>query len=317
MAKRIFKDERHQALFEKQGFIILPFLTTEEVARLDKVFDTLHPRIHEAGFFSGSYSSDIAYKKKASEEIVQVFSRAYRELFVHYTPFGGAFLYKVPGANSELSAHQDWTIVDETENVALNCWVPLCDVTRHNGALSILPGSHYDNFNVIRAPTLPFFFSGNDDLVLQELLPMEVQAGTAVILNQSVIHYSPPNNGDKIRKAITAGIKSEGAQMYFHYKMPDKEELEVFAMEDDFLISFKDFTTDIGKRPYLGKSMGHKPYQLPQPGREELFALLSAMKRKAGFEMLSKSTSGNQGAPAQAQAPSPSIFKKFLQKIFA
>jgi len=290
MAKRIFKHKEHQNLFDKQGFIVLPFLHPDEITRLDELFDELHPNLAESGFVSGSYSSDLHYKQKASAEIVNVFTRAYLELFIDYTPFGGAFLYKMPGENSELAAHQDWTIVDEKEHVALNCWVPLCDVTKENGALSILPGSHSENLQVIRAPTLPFFFSGNDDAVMQELIPMEVKAGTAVILNQSVIHYSPPNRSNSIRKAITAGVKSAGAQMVFHYKVPDKNELEVFEMEDDFLIRFNDFARDISQRPYLGKSISTKRYQLPQPERKELLSLIRQMKRKAGF-----STSSTNG----------------------
>lgn len=291
MSKRIFKSDEYQNLFERQGFIVLPFLSAAEVEKLDKLFDELHPNITAGGFFSGSYSSDMDYKKKASEEIVKVFNRAYSELFINYTPFGAAFLYKVPGANSELAAHQDWTIVDENENVALNCWVPLCDVKMENGPIMILPGSHFDNFNVVRAPTLPFFFSGNDDMVVKELIPMEVKAGTAVILNQSVIHYSPPNNSNTIRKAITAGIKSAGAQMYFHYKVPGKDELEVFEMPDDFLISFKDFANDIGNRPYLGKSTGTIPYRFPLQTKEQLVVLLRDMKQAAGYESMADSNS--------------------------
>jgi hypothetical protein len=285
MSKRIFKKDEHQLLFEKQGFIVLPFITEDEIKELNQMFDVLHPILNEGGFFSGSYSSDFEYKKKASDAIVKVFERAYQELFINYSPFGAAFLYKVPGQNSELAAHQDWTIVDESKHVALNCWVPLCDVTKENGALSILPGSHYDNYNIVRAPTLPFFFSGNDEIVINELIAMEVKAGTAVILNQSVIHYSPPNRSESIRKAITAGIKSEGAQMYFHYKVPDKDELEVFEMDDDFLISFKDFGNDIGKRPYLGKSIGFIPFIMPQLAGFDLYERLQNMKRGAGFEM--------------------------------
>ena len=320
MAKRIFKSDEHQRLFEQQGFIVLPFITEQEVLQLDKLFDELHPSLNESGFFSGSYSSDIEYKKKASEAIVKVFNRAYQELFINYTPFGAAFLYKVPGANSELAAHQDWTIVDEQKNVALNCWVPLCDVTIENGPIMILPGSHYDNLNVVRAPTLPFFFSGEDEMVVKELEPMEVKAGTAVILNQSVIHYSPQNKSNKIRKAITAGIKSEDAQMYFHYKMPDKDELEVFKMDDDFLISFKDFMNDIGKRPYLGKSIGFIPYKLPQLFGEALYEKLKEMKTKAGFEM--KTVYSNQPATEenssnQKPEAEPSFVQKIWNKLFA
>lgn len=285
MSKRIFRSAAHQELFDRQGFIVLPFVNTAEVAQLNSLFDTLHPDIGQSGFFSGSYSADFEYKKKASDEIVKVFSRAYEDLFTDYTPFGGAFLYKVPGANSALAAHQDWTIVDEQEHVALNCWVPLQDITADNGPIMILPGSQYDNFNVVRAPTLPFFFSGNEDVIHPELIPMIVPAGTAVILNQSVIHYSPDNKSAEVRRAITAGVKSAGARMKFHYRIPGRDALEVFDMEDDFLISFRDFARDIGQRPYLGTYQGEIPYTMPQPDRERLREMISDMKTRAGYSM--------------------------------
>ncbi len=285
MSKRIFLDADHQAIFDKQGFIVLPFLNQEEVNELDLLFDKLHPNVSTSGFFSGTYSSDNAYKENASKEIVRIFDRAYKSIFTNYTPFGGTFLYKVPGENSSLAVHQDWTIVDEAKNVAVNCWVPLCDVTLENGPIMVLPGSQYDVFEVIRAPTLPFFFTGGDDMVMNELIPIEVKAGTAVLLNQSVIHYSPPNNSKKIRKAITAGVKSAGAQMYFHYKIPDKDELEIFRVKDSFFLQFKDFINDIGKRPYWGESIGIVPYKLPQLSGEKLYDLLKQMKMAAGYEM--------------------------------
>jgi hypothetical protein len=114
---------------------------------------------------------------------------------------------------------------------------------------------------------------------------MEVKAGTAVILNQSVIHYSPANTSTKIRKAITAGVKSEGAQMYFHYKAPGSELLEVFEVPDNFFLTFKDFIADMGKRPYWGKSIGFMPDKLPRLRGEALVQKLHEMKTKAGFEV--------------------------------
>jgi ectoine hydroxylase-related dioxygenase (phytanoyl-CoA dioxygenase family) len=114
---------------------------------------------------------------------------------------------------------------------------------------------------------------------------MEVKAGTAVILNQSVIHYSPDNRSSSVRKAITAGIKSAGAQMYFHYKEPDREELEVREMDDDFLIRFENFAESIMQRPIQGRAIGHIPYVPPVMEREKLKATLREMKEGAGFEM--------------------------------
>jgi hypothetical protein len=309
MRTRIFNNIEHQVLFEKQGYIVLPFLSQDEVQVLCNFFDELHPYIGESGFFSGTYNNDNDYKDKASAEIVSVFTRAYEELFTNYTPFGGSFLYKVPGESSELAIHQDWTIVDESQFVALNCWVPLCDVTMENGPIMVVPGSQYDNFNVIRCPTLPFFFSGEDAFMIKEVIPMEVPAGTAVILNQSVVHYSPPNKSNKVRKAITAGIKTKDAPMQFHYKVPDKDELEVFQMPENFFLRFDNFIHDIGQRPYLGESRGVIPYKLPRLEGKELYDKVKLMKERAGHKMATDYHGSRR--PADRSLFSK-VWKKFL-----
>lgn len=305
MSKRIFKSKEHQEIFNRQGFITLPFLNVEELKFLNDTFDELHPSLNQEGFFSGSYSNDMNYKKKVSDVIVKTFHRAYEKYFTNYQPFGGAFLFKVPGENSDLAIHQDWTIVDEEENVALNCWVPLQDIDETNGALHIVPGSHYDKYKSLRSPTLPFFFSGNDQDVEAAAIPMYVKAGEAVILNQSVIHGSAPNHSNQIRKAITAGVKSKGAQMYFHYKVPDKDELEVFKMDDSFLISFKNFFEDIRKRPYLGESVGLKPYSNPILEQSNLRATIERLTAEAGYPYT---------YPKEEKA---GVFQRILQKIFS
>lgn len=285
MSKQIFKDDAMQARFNRQGFLVVPLISDTEVKQLNDLFDLLHPNLPSEGFVSGSYSQDIDYKRKASEEIVKILSPHYERLFVNYQPFGAAFLFKMPTANSDLAIHQDWTIVDEDKYVALNCWFPLTDVNETNGALHIVPGTHYDALPTLRAPTLPFFFSGDDDVVVAESIPMCVKAGEAVILNQSVIHYSPANRSSQIRKAITAGVKSKGAPMVFHYKdaAQNEDTVEVFSMPEDFLISFQNFATDIFERPKMGESKGWKAYQPAKFSREELKQKLVEMKKAAGF----------------------------------
>lgn len=315
MGIRIFKDDEHQTLFDKQGFIVLPFLTDDEVKNLDAFFDELHPELHQQGFFSGSYSADFDYKKKASDGIVDVFAKHYEKLFVDYAPFGAAFLCKMPGKNSSLAAHQDWTIVNEEEAVALNCWVPLCDITMENGPIMILPGTQYANSKALRAPTVPFFFSGNEDIIHSQLEPMIVKAGTVVILNQSVIHFSPDNTTGAIRKAITAGVKSAGAQMVFHYKVPDKNELEIFEEDDDFLISFDNFFEDIFQRPKNGKSVGFKPYELPAYNKQELIVAISKMKQQAGFEIKPFPVEERLEKPENIETENVSFFKKIARLI--
>lgn len=283
----IFKDSSIQALFEKQGFVVIPsFLNQEEVNHMDKLFDELHPDLPENGFFAGVYSSDFEYKKRVSEEVKVVYNRAYESTFVNYTSFGGAFLHKVSAPDSDLFVHQDWTVVEEDKHVALNIWVPLCDITPDNGPLMVLPGSQYDAFNVLRAPTMRFFFDNDSKAVIDQLEPLLVKAGDAVVLNQSLVHYSPPNISGKIRKAITAGLKTKDAQMIFHFKDPKSTDntIEKFEMDDDFFIHFENFFEDIYKRPTVGKSIGIINYSVPMLLGNELNELIRKMKKDAGFE---------------------------------
>jgi hypothetical protein len=292
-APDIFKDIAKQKTLEQQGFVVIPnFLNTEEINLMDQTFEKLHKELPSSGFFAGSYSSDFEYKKKVSEEIKVVYNRAYETHFKDYTPFGGAYLFKMPSPDSDLFIHQDWTVVDESKDIALNIWVPLCDISMENGPLMVLPGSHYDNFPTLRAPTMRYFFDQDYERAIRQLEPILVKAGTAVVLNQSLVHYSPPNRSGKIRKAITAGIKTKDAQMIFHFKDPNKDEnvLEKFEMDDDFFIHFENFFEDIYKRPAVGKSVGFIDYTPPSLIGKELEKTLKEMKTSAGFSYIPEET---------------------------
>ena len=281
MVPAIFKDNTLQAKFDNQGFVVVPFLEEKDVKLLNNIFDELHPAVNsQGGFVSGSYSNDLEYKKQASDRITQVFSKNYDRLFENYQTFGAAFLYKVPSAGSELGAHQDWTIVDEEKFVALNCWVPLTDINEVNGALHVLPRSQYSKYNTLRAPTIPFFFSGNESEVIKRSMPFYVKAGEAVILNQSVIHYSPPNKSSEVRKAITAGIKTKGAPMIFHYKNPE-DKIEKFEMPEDFLIRFENFATSIFESPKLGRKISSTDFKNPVLSQENLINTLNKLASKS------------------------------------
>ncbi|MBL4586934.1 MAG: phytanoyl-CoA dioxygenase family protein, partial [Flavobacteriales bacterium] len=273
----IFQDTALQKQFDEQGFVKIPFLSEAQIKEMDVLFDKLHPELPKEGFIAGSYSSDMAYKQQVSDTIKRVFAISYERVFKNYTVFGGSYLFKMPSENSDLVLHQDWTIVDEEKYVAINCWVPLCDTNVNNGTLMVLPGAHYPNFPVHRAPTLDFFFNGNDDLVRKKLIPMNAKAGEAVILNQSLVHYSPPNLSGKIRKAITSGIKTKDAPMQFFYydRAAKKPELDVYDMDENFLIMFDDFGKDIFLPPVNGKKVKTIAYELPQPNEQEMKKLMA------------------------------------------
>ena len=282
MAPSIFKDPVLQDKFDKQGFVVAKFLDEAEVIQLDNLFDEIHPVLpDDRGFVSDSYSNDFNFKKNASDRIVAILAKHFERLFINYQPFGASFVYKMPSKNNELGVHQDWTIVDEEKFVALNCWIPLIDVNKENGALHVLPGSQYSKIASVRSPTIPFFFTGSEKDVINSCVPVYVNAGEVIILNQSVIHYSTPNYSDRIRKAITAGVKTKGAPMIFHYKSPEGK-LEKFEMPEDFLLRFENFATSIFEKP-KGKLFATEKFEDPILGKEVLTKELKKLKKDAGF----------------------------------
>jgi ectoine hydroxylase-related dioxygenase (phytanoyl-CoA dioxygenase family) len=300
----IFVNTDLQRQFDEDGFVQLPLLLAEDVKLLRELYFQYFPESPQA-FHSSSYLPDFPRKKEMSNAIVDIFRPRLDAIFQNFFYFGSAFLTKNTGKNSLMPMHQDWTIVDEQRFVAVNIWTPLQDADAKNGGLQVLRGSHR-YLPVLRCPTIPFFFEDVKAEMAENLTQLTVKAGQAVILNQALIHASPPNMSDQMRLAITTGIKTANAPMRFHYQAA-ADELEVFAMDDDFLLRFEEFHKDIYERPKFGESLGKVPFVQEQIGREALIEMI----RKSGRR--SSDLSGSRllsGVSAEVKKQS------FFQRLF-
>lgn len=288
MVKAIFKNTEQQKQFEEDGFLKISLLTEEDVASLKNIFKNYYPN-PSADFYSSSYENDFIIKKEMSDAIGKIIVPNLDKTFIDYTWFGSAFLSKGNGPRSEMPMHQDWTIVDENQFIALNIWTPLQDTNDENGTLEVIKGSHKWH-SELRAPTLPFYYNGYQEKLKSKLISIPTKATEAIVLNQAVIHYSKANKTSDIRLAITTGVKSKDAPMIFHYW--NKEEpnvIEQFKQEDDFLIRFTNFHTSIFQRPTLGESIGKEPYVLKNVTDLEidnLTATQSVLKEQSLFQKI-------------------------------
>lgn len=252
MIPDIFNDSNLQQEFNEQGFVKVKLLNDLDLQKLTHLFYQFHPNIETNTFGASSFIHSKEEKHLIRDTLYPIFLPYFEKLFKDYTYFGSSFLYKTKGKNSELAPHQDWTIVDEKRYLAINIWTPLIDTNEQNGTLFVVPKSQAQKNFTLRAPTIPFHFQNKIKKVLKNSIPTNAKAGEAVILNQSLIHYSTPNLVDEIRIAITSGIKSKEAPMLFHYKN-EKNEIERYEMPEDFLLSFDDFSKDIYERPKNGR----------------------------------------------------------------
>ncbi|MCC6447860.1 MAG: phytanoyl-CoA dioxygenase family protein [Chitinophagaceae bacterium] len=251
MINSIFKDANYQQEFDKYGYVKIPLLSKSDIEKLSSLFHLYHPTVEKNSFSASSFLQDKNLKLKIRDELFRIYQPYFENIFCDYTYFGSSFLYKTKGKDSSVSPHQDWTIVDEKKYVALNIWTPLTNTNSKNGTLYVVPKSQAQEMFVLRAPTIPFYFLQYFDAVLKCGIPMNANAGEAVILNQSLIHYSTPNLSDEIRIAITSGVKSKGAPMLFHHKNKNDEIIR-YEMPEDFLLDFDDFLSDIYQPPSKG-----------------------------------------------------------------
>jgi phytanoyl-CoA hydroxylase len=105
--------------------------------------------------------------------------------------YENSLVYKPSGKNNEVPWHQDF-INRSNEPIKYIVWIALDDVTKENGALKFIPGSHKLGF-------LPYFYMPGethhtrlslDNVDVNQFQYVELKAGDVLIFHQLVIHSS-------------------------------------------------------------------------------------------------------------------------------
>lgn len=261
--KHVFKDEKMQAEFEKNGYVIVDYYTDEEVAYLLQLYRNLHPK-DEQGFFPSTFSKDKNYRKVADEEIRKVGDRSIQKYLQDIKVVCGSFIVKSPGEESIMDVHQDMTLVDESEFTGINIWCPLVDLNEKNGLLYALPESHRF-FPTYRGASLPTIYKNVYEEVKKYSTPLYLKAGEAVVFDQSILHWSKPNLSNNLRPVTNTYFTHKDARYQICYLDPkEPKKVEVFEQSDSFMTDFEQFGENIYDRPKIGKSLGRFDYNFPE-----------------------------------------------------
>jgi ectoine hydroxylase-related dioxygenase (phytanoyl-CoA dioxygenase family) len=266
---RVFKDPALQQQMEEMGYVVVPFYTGEEMDELLQVFQSQHASNRVSGFFSSTFSMDTDYRKRANDAIVRICKRRMDELLIDYKVWCGSFLVKASDEQSHLSVHQDMTLVDESKFSGFNIWCPLIDLTKENGPLMVLPGSHR-LVPTLRGSTIPGIYEDTHELIYELMDTLILHAGTAVIFDQSIIHASPPNRSGLLRPVTNTFFTHQDAKIITCFNDKEKSQVELFEQEDDFMTEYINFGFDIHARPSIGRSLGLIPYAYPRLTKEML-----------------------------------------------
>ncbi len=77
---------------------------------------------------------------------------------------------------------------------------------------------------------------------------VEVKAGEALLFNQRLVHFSPPNTSEEIRYSIISSLIPSEADALLYYKEQD-DSISVFKMKDDFFNNYNNFLEEKDLEP--------------------------------------------------------------------
>jgi hypothetical protein len=262
--KQILKNAHTDGLLSEKGYVVIPFLSKEEVDHLVSFFLENHSNnIH--GFYATAHVNDIEFRQKMNLEIRKVFDRAITQNFQYCRPLGGSFIVKSPNSDEKLQPHQDWNIVDEELFRSFNIWVPLVDLNDENGVIYVLPESH-NWIRGYRHSSIPCVYGKVYEQVWENMIPLYMKAGEALIYDHSLVHASAANKSSQIRIACAYGIISEDAEMRYYWN--NDGIIEEFEATPEFFMTQNVFTGPQGLR-----KLNNIKYDLHQLTKEEFYEI--------------------------------------------
>jgi hypothetical protein len=235
----LFSDDALQAAFSEKGYVIVPFLTTEETQELTDFFTELHPTPPGGGLYASTHSADAAYRHRVSERLAVPVRRHIGKYLTNVTPLGGSYVVKAPNGQGLLPIHQDYSMVDESRHCSAQIWVPLVDVYEANGAVWVVEGSH--RFTpTIRGPHIPWPYQSIAEAMMPSLKRLDMVAGHALIYDHALIHYSPVNQTAVARPAFAFGVQPNEAQLLSYSRLPDDPpgQVQVYGVDAAFYLNF-------------------------------------------------------------------------------
>lgn len=118
------------------------------------------------------------------------------------------YIFKQPGIGGEVVPHQDNSFLYTDPPTCTGLWLALEDATITNGCLWAIPGSHKDGLvrRFIRDETGVHFDKPSPTYDQKIFVPIEVKAGSLVVIHGDLIHQSFENKSSTSRHAYSLHV---------------------------------------------------------------------------------------------------------------
>jgi Phytanoyl-CoA dioxygenase (PhyH) len=239
------------------GFLIVDLLKEQDIAYLNQLCDR-YLLSAQTDFVSSSHLLDISDSDFINSELHRIVLPVFSKIFPELQLLGGTLATKVTG-NAVLSAHQDWSIVDESRFRSYNLWIPLVDTNRENGTLGMVPGSHRWTTSV-RGLNIPNPFEKFTGQITSIGHEPDLKAGQAILYDHRLVHYSRPNQTSRRRNTAIIGVKDKQAELRVSFCL-DGKAVQTYAVDET---AFYRFDPEAVRAGYLNMTDVPLPGQLIQ-----------------------------------------------------
>lgn len=115
------------------------------------------------------------------------------------------YIFKQPGIGGEVVPHQDNSFLYTEPTTCTGMWLALEDATLLNGCLWAIPGSHKNGLvrRFLRGGNGVYFDQPSPSYDQKDFVPIEVKAGSLVLIHGDLIHQSFENQSSKSRHAYS------------------------------------------------------------------------------------------------------------------
>lgn len=235
MQHAVLNDKKLNDLFNRDGYVIVTLLSSEEIKKMLSFYNQNQPVYRNA--FTSFATDNYDYRKQVDTEIKSVLSPAFAELFIRHQPFWGNIFTKTPGSFA-IPLHADFQYVEEPENISVNVWSPLVDITLDNGPLGVIRGSHRVVHSMRGTNVTNHYRQHAQEMQDKFGDLLLLKAGEAIIYDHRLLHFSGANNSATNRIAITLVGTPIGKQI-IHYYAADENSTTIYKYHinsvDDFL----------------------------------------------------------------------------------
>lgn len=215
-----FKDKQLDAEYKDKGYLRVPFLDETQLARIDEIIGRYIHLDDKTNFVISNQSLDLATCRKLNDEINAVITPSLDRLVEHYKILFSVVASKNHTPNSKIKFHTDRCYIDEAKNTPINLWVPLCDVTKDNGALGVFEGSQKFTFTYRGINNAEYYMEPEiyDFIENNCIRFVDAKRGDVVFYQPGLIHGSMPNRSDHIRHALLITLQPENDGLIYCFQ---------------------------------------------------------------------------------------------------